>query len=202
MHSAIDLPAGPAWSALGADGKRDRLLAAAERVFAEGGLDAPMPAVARAAGASIGSLYRQFASKDDLVAALAERRLATLEAELDHALADAGAWAGLQAFLWRALGQDASDDVSAKAIASASSSAAVQQARERVHGRIEQLVTRAREQGDLRADATRLDVSLVIVAARSVRHLHPNAWRRMVELAIDGLRASPREAGRARTEIA
>ena len=79
-----------------------------------------MPAIARAAGAGVGSVYRQFASKDELVAALAERRLATLQAALDDALAGDDAWAGLQAFVWRALGDDGSDDVAAQAIASSS----------------------------------------------------------------------------------
>jgi AcrR family transcriptional regulator len=187
MHSALKPPGLPAWAELDAAAKRDRLLAAAERVFAEGGLDAPMPAVARAAGAGVGSLYRQFASKDELVAALAERRLAWLETELDAELAERDAWAALQRFLWRALGDDASDDVAAQAISSASSSASVQAARARVQERIARLVAAAQAQGAVRADATRLDVTLVIVAARAVRKAQPAAWRRIVELAIDGL---------------
>jgi AcrR family transcriptional regulator len=192
MHSGLHPTPGATWAELEAAGKRERLLAAAERVFAEGGLDAPMPAIARAAGAGVGSLYRQFASKDELVAALAERRLAALERELDAALAERDAWAALQTFLWQALGNDAADDVAARAIATASASEQVRRARERVQGRLEALVASAREQGALRADATRLDISLLFVAARSVRHLHPSAWRRMVELTIDGLRAPGR----------
>jgi AcrR family transcriptional regulator len=192
VDSSPHSTAPPAWAELGATGKRERLLAAAERVFAERGLDAPMPAIARAAGAGVGSLYRQFASKEELVAALAERRLCQLEQRLDRALAEPDAWGALQDFLWHALGDDASDDVSAQAIATASSAEHVRRARERVQARVEALVARASEQGQLRPDATRLDVSLVIVAARSVRHLHPTAWRRMVELAIDGLRAPGR----------
>ena len=175
--------------ALDTGAKRDRLLAAAERVFAEGGLDAPMPAIARAAGAGVGSVYRQFASKDELVAALAERRLATLQAALDEALAGNDAWAGLQAFVWRALGDDGSDDVAAQAIASSSAFKPVRKARKRVHARLETLIERAKAQGTIRADATRVDVTLTIVGARAVRHVRPNDWRRMVELALDGLRA-------------
>jgi AcrR family transcriptional regulator len=194
MHSGLHPSPAATWADLEADGKRERLLAAAERVFAERGLDAPMPAIARAAGAGVGSLYRQFASKEELVAALAGRRLAALERALDRALGEPDAWGALQAFLWQALGDDAADDVAARAIATASASEEVRQARERVQGRLEELVARAREQGELRADATRLDISLLFVAARSVRHLHPSAWRRMVELTVDGLRAPGRRA--------
>ncbi len=63
------------WADLGRDEKRARLLQAAGEVFAREGLDAPIPAVAAAAGAGIGSVYRQFPSKRDLLAALVSERL-------------------------------------------------------------------------------------------------------------------------------
>ena len=192
MHSVLEPPSDQAWMALDTAAKRDRLLAAAERVFAERGLDAPMPAIARAAGAGVGSVYRQFASKDELVAALAERRLAALQAALDEALARNDAWAGLQAFVWRALGDDGSDDVAAQAIASSSAFKPVRKARKRLHGRLETLIERAKAQGTIRADATRVDLTLTIVGARAVRNVRPNDWRRMVELSLDGLRARPK----------
>jgi len=192
MHSTLQPTGDTSWTALAPEAKRDRLLAAAERVFAEGGLDAPMPAIAREAGASVGSVYRQFSSKDELVAALAERRLAALQAALDDALAGDDAWAGLKAFVWRALGEDGSDDVAAQAIASASAFKPVRKARKRLHARLETLIERAKAQGTIRADATRIDVTVTIVGARAVRHVRPDDWRRMVELTLDGLRARPK----------
>jgi AcrR family transcriptional regulator len=183
VHSATV----PDWSTLAADAKRERLLAAAERVFAEHGLDAPMPAVARAAGAGVGSLYRQFPSKDDLVAALAERRLLRIGARLDDALSQEQAWPAIRQVIEDILGDHAADDVSAHAFAIAAADAPVREARRRVRAQLDELVARAREQGALRADATRLDVSLVITSARATRHLGEAAWRRMVELALDGL---------------
>ncbi|HEU4973653.1 MAG TPA: TetR family transcriptional regulator [Baekduia sp.] len=179
----------PAWAELDAAAKRERLLTAAAGVFTDHGLDAPMPAVARAAGAGVGSLYRQFPSKEELVAALAERRLVALEAELRSALRQPAAWAALEAFVWRVLGEDASDDVAAQAVATAGTLSPVRQARERVWALLDRLVDRAREQGDVRADASRRDVTMTIAAARAVRRLGPDDWRRMVQLALDGLRA-------------
>jgi len=67
------------WSALDAHEKRARLLRAAGDVFAREGLQAPMPAVAAAAGAGVGSVYRQFPSKRDLLAALVVERLQETE---------------------------------------------------------------------------------------------------------------------------
>jgi AcrR family transcriptional regulator len=177
-----------AWSDLDAGSKHDRLLEAAERVFAEQGLEAPMPVIAQAAGAGIGSVYRQIASKEELVAALAERRLAEIEAELDRALGDEDAWRGFSGFLWRALEARPYDDVSSAAIASAQATPSVGEVRGRVHRKVEELVARAQAQGTMRADASRQDVTLVFLSARAVKHVGPDAWRRVVELALDGLR--------------
>jgi AcrR family transcriptional regulator len=63
------------WASLSAVAKHERLLCAAGHVFTTEGLDAPMPSVAAAAGAGVGSLYRQYPSKRDLLAALVARRL-------------------------------------------------------------------------------------------------------------------------------
>ncbi len=52
---------------------RERVLEAAGEPFAEHGLDAQMPDVARRAGVGVGTVYRHFATKDALVEALAER---------------------------------------------------------------------------------------------------------------------------------
>jgi AcrR family transcriptional regulator len=182
-----------AWADLDPAAKTDRLLAAAELVFSEHGLGAPMPEIARAAGAGVGSLYRQFASKDELIAALAARRLTVIEAAAGQALTEADAWAALEGFVWAVLGERGGDEVAAEAVvAAAGTLAAVRAQRERVFALIDALVARAREQGVIRPDATMLDVRLVIAGARSVKQMAPDAWRRMAELALAGLRPAGR----------
>ena len=49
---------------------RERILVAARDAFAEAGRDVQMPDVARAAGVGVGTLYRHFPAKEDLVRAL------------------------------------------------------------------------------------------------------------------------------------
>lgn len=49
---------------------RERILVAARDAFAEAGRDVQMPEIARAAGVGVGTLYRHFPAKDDLVRAL------------------------------------------------------------------------------------------------------------------------------------
>ncbi|MDO8106723.1 TetR/AcrR family transcriptional regulator [Isoptericola sp. b441] len=58
---------------------RERLLAAAREVFAESGASAPLDLVARRAGVGRGTLYRNFADRSALLAALFEERLGLLE---------------------------------------------------------------------------------------------------------------------------
>src|SRR5690349_3672817 len=60
-----------------ADAKRNRddVLIAAEVVFAEHGLDAPMEAIARLAGVGVGTVYRHFPAKEALFEAIIQRRI-------------------------------------------------------------------------------------------------------------------------------
>ncbi len=82
----------PCWSELDVEEKRATLLRAAGAVFAKDGLDAPVPAIAAAAGAGVGSVYRQFPSKTDLLAALVVERLEESVRWAEAALASDG-WA-------------------------------------------------------------------------------------------------------------
>src|SRR4051794_20763027 len=84
----------PAWAELDAAAKRTRLLTVSHEVFTRDGLDAPMPALAAAAGIGVGSLYRQFPSKHELLSALVIERLEEVIADVEAALASAaGPWA-------------------------------------------------------------------------------------------------------------
>jgi AcrR family transcriptional regulator len=65
---------------------KSRIDAAALHLFAERGADAtPMPMIAEAAGASVGSLYRYYTNKEELVARLYAENYARLAQELDRA---------------------------------------------------------------------------------------------------------------------
>ncbi len=180
----------PCWSDLNADDKRARLLAAAGSVFAREGLAAPMPAIAAAVGAGVGSVYRQFPSKTDLLAALVVERLNEAEEGADAALASAmGPWAALTGLLWMLAERQAADDVLGAAMATVSEHAAVQDALASTTEALERLLAAARAEGRLRADATTLDLRLLFAATRAAAQLRPDAWRRMLALGIDALRA-------------
>src|SRR4029077_11340080 len=85
-----------AWIDLKPEEKQERLLDAATEVFTEQGLDAPMPLIAAAAGIGIGSLYRCYRSKEDLVAALLVHQLGFLQEEVTEAGERADAWTAIE----------------------------------------------------------------------------------------------------------
>jgi AcrR family transcriptional regulator len=179
---------GTCWSGLDAKQKRVTLLRAAGEVFARDGLDAPMPAIAAAAGAGVGSVYRQFPSKRDLLAALVVERLSEAEAGADAALgSDEGAWEALTGELWALAERQAVDDVLGEAMATVSEHPDVQRALADTVQALERLLAAARDAGRVRADATTLDLRLLFAATRAAGQLEAGAWRRMLELGIDAL---------------
>ena len=64
---------------------RGRLIAAAQAVLRERGLDAEMKEIAERAGLGIGTIYRNFPTKDDLVAAIIGEVIDRIEANIDAA---------------------------------------------------------------------------------------------------------------------
>jgi AcrR family transcriptional regulator len=189
---SIPAPTTACWSELDAGDKRARLLRAAGEVFASDGLGAPMPAIAAAAGAGVGSVYRQFPSKRDLVAALVVERLREARADARAALASPdGAWPALMVLLWTLAERQATDVVLGEAMATVSEHASVQEALAQTTEALGRLLAAAQAEGRLRGDATTLDLRLLFAATRAAAQLEPQAWRRMLELGIDALAADP-----------
>lgn len=72
---------------------RGRVLDAARVLVARDGADVRMDAIAAQAGVAVGTLYRHFATKEALVAAVVEDSLEALVAQADQARADVEAGA-------------------------------------------------------------------------------------------------------------
>ena len=174
---------------------RDLILAAAREAFAAEGLDVPVEDIARRAGVGMGTLYRRFPSKEDLVDAVLVDAFEQYAEAAEAALAADDAWAGFCAFLEQALALHAENrglkDVVATHERGRERATAM---RARVRPVLRRLIDRAHEQGSLRADFTPEDIPLlfwtggrVVEATSSVA---PELWRRFLGLMLDGLRAS------------
>jgi AcrR family transcriptional regulator len=178
------------WPSLDAAAKRERLLVAAAAVFSRDGLDASMPVVAAAAGAGVASVYRQFSSKYELLAALVIRRLEQIvEAATEATDRDGDRWAALTEMLrMLVLGQQC-DDFMGEAHTAVAEHPGVIEATQRAMLALDGLLDVARAEGRLRADATTLDIRLLFAATRAAKHVEPEAWQRMLELLIDAFDA-------------
>ncbi|WP_397519416.1 TetR/AcrR family transcriptional regulator, partial [Rhodococcus pyridinivorans] len=178
---------------LRADAARNRelLLAAAEEEFAERGLEASVADIARRAGVAKGTVFRHFATKEDLIASIVCGHVATL-ASVAHRLADApDPGAALLEFLTVAAHQRQQHDLTFLQSVSDGDSR-VTGVRDELLTRIGELVAKARDAGAIRSDITAMDVFLLMCApVHAVENLPdpaPELWRRYLAIIFDGLR--------------
>src|SRR5271154_473463 len=82
---------------------RERLVAAARQLFALRGVEVSVREVARHAGVGVGTLYRHFPTREDLVDAVLEDAFEELIAIAQTALAEADPWRGFTRFIEEAL---------------------------------------------------------------------------------------------------
>jgi AcrR family transcriptional regulator len=178
---------------LRADAARNRrlLLAAAADEFAERGLDASVADIARRAGVGKGTVFRHFATKDDLIAAIVLDRIDALNAVGARLLEAADPGAALLEFLTVAAHQRQQRDLSFLQEAG-ELTAEVTRVRTQMFHTVHRLVDRAREHGAVRADVTGADIILLMCAPNYVTSYVPDAspdlWQRYLAIIFDGLR--------------
>ena len=173
---------------------RERILAAARELFAERGLEVTMDEIARHAGVGVGTVYRRFRHRDEIVVALFEQRMGDYAALAEEATADPDPWNGLTTFLERSLAMQAADrGLKELLVGHAHANPRVARTRERVLPMIERLVARAHKAGALRADVGALDLPMVSLMIGQVtdfsEDVAPGLWRRYLALLLDALRS-------------
>ncbi|MFC6578204.1 helix-turn-helix domain-containing protein [Planomonospora parontospora] len=134
---------------------RERILDAAEEVFAHRGTSASTEEVARLAGVAIGTVFRHFPTKDDLLAAILKRLLARLAEEA----AALGGADGLHVF-FRRLVEQAAAKRTVVDLAGVSVPGAVGQLGEAVG----ELLRQAQAAGTVRGDVGRPEVMALLVS--------------------------------------
>jgi AcrR family transcriptional regulator len=188
-------PERPEWTRLTAQHKRERIIEAAIRVFADRGLEAPMHEVAAAAGAGVASIYRVFPSKHDLWAAIVVRRLDEITSEFEAAEQRQGdRWSALTALLEERVRKQSPEPFTIEARAATEGREAVTAAVQRLTAAQSRLLEATRAEGRLRADATVEDLRLLFAATRAARRLDAGSPR-MLELFVDALDTRRGEPG-------
>jgi AcrR family transcriptional regulator len=173
---------------------REQLVASAHELFAASGLDVSVEEITRHAGVGMGTLYRHFPTKEDLIDAVLEDAFAGLLDAAKEAAEAEDAWAGLTSFLERALAEHVGNrglkDIIAMRAHGLERTDAL---RARIRPLLRRLIERAQEQGSLRADFAPEDLPLVFWSADRVIEatagVSPDFWRRYLALLLDGLRA-------------
>ena len=145
-----------------AEARRNDLvvLEAARDVFAAQGADAPVSAVAERAGVGMGTLYRRYGSKTELLQRLCVLAMNQALTVADDALAASDPWDGLCGYI-RACVELRSGALAALA-GQIEATAEMRRTARRGMARLAEIVARAHAGGRLRADVTALDVSWLI----------------------------------------
>jgi len=175
-----------------ADARRnyERLVAAAREVFAREGGEASMEAIARQAGVGVGTLYRHFPKRIDVVEAVYRTDVDTLVHTAEEAVADLEPWpavvAFLEAFVRYAQGKrtflnelreafDKNPDLRLDML-------------ERVEGAMQLVMGPAQDAGVVRTDVSGQDVLQLVGPMCTNATLSEEQSMRLLAMILDGLR--------------
>jgi AcrR family transcriptional regulator len=184
-------PAGEA-RPMRADARRnyELLVAAAREVFAREGGSASMEAIARQAGVGVGTLYRHFPKRIDVVEAVYRTDVDTLVHTAETAVADLEPWPALvsflEAFVRYAQGKrtflnelreafDKNPDLRLNLL-------------ERVQGAMQLVVERAQDAGVVRTDVSGQDLMQLVGPMCTNATLSEEQSTRLLGMILDGLR--------------
>ena len=176
---------------------RERILDAARHVFSQYGSEAQMDEIARRAGVGVGTLYRHFPTKDQLVGELVRIKLSDFavraRAKFEE---DERPWESF-ADLVREQAEIASRDAAQQRMIFAMTHEALEEARPTIAeltAATGAVIDRAKAAGAVREDLVVDDIRTLMcglgsVMAADALGVMPYDWRRLLEFALAGMRA-------------
>jgi AcrR family transcriptional regulator len=170
---------------------RDLLVTAARELFASEGVHVPAREVASLAGVGVGTLYRHFPTREDLVDAVLEDAFAEVISIAEAALAESDAWRGFRRYVEGALvlyGRNRGLKQTAEI--ATHDRERVQAMKARIRPLTTKIVARAKGEGGLRADFKVEDIRMILSATDRAVELagDDRAGRRYLGFVLDGLR--------------
>jgi AcrR family transcriptional regulator len=173
---------------------RQRLIDAAEEVFAAEGLDATLDDIARHAGVNVATAYRHFANKHELARAYLQQALDRAVAMAEEAAGVEDPMEGLTQFLGQAADLLAANRAFVDVLTNAYGAEWLKdQLHDMITGPIRRLVLRCQQAGVVRPDVDGTDFAVILPMLSSVSDRHvvasvPQPTRRYLALVLAGLR--------------
>jgi AcrR family transcriptional regulator len=175
-----------------AERNRRRILAAAGELFAERGLCVTLDDVARHAGVGVGTVYRRFPDKAELIDALFEQRMQEMCEIAEEALEVPDPWSALVYYFEHASKLQARDRGLKELLTNTLGGEHVAAAKARLRDLVTELFDRAKAARVLREDVVPFDTPVIMVMLGAImdraRDVEPELWRRYLGLILDGLR--------------
>ncbi|SNQ47160.1 Transcriptional regulator [Frankia canadensis] len=175
---------------------RERILASAGELFARQGNAVQMEEIAAHSGLGMGTLYRHFPSKRDLLVAVVRERFQNMSVLAREAESIADPGVAFETVLHRYL--ETADGDSAFQLALLGSTGLQWDGAEQQKAEFAEIVTRiiarAVAAGHLRADFTFSDFPVLACGIMSTMYFRPSRnsdWRRHLDLVLNGIRADP-----------
>jgi AcrR family transcriptional regulator len=174
-----------------ADARRnyDKLIAAAREAFTERDRSASLEDIARRAGVGIGTLYRHFPTRTDLIEAVYVEEVEALCQSAD-VLRDEPPWDALVAWLHRFIAYVTTKQALAEELFAVADrdSDVFRACRVAFYGAGEPLLRRAQEAGVVRQDVSVDDVVKMFGGIAKIQGADPATVERILSVALDGLR--------------
>ncbi|MQA15834.1 MAG: TetR family transcriptional regulator [Pseudonocardiaceae bacterium] len=165
---------------------------AAAAVFAARGRQVDVREIARCAGVGMGTLYRHFPTKDELLdTVLHEDFLAWTRSARQAAADHRDPWEALSAFLDDALARQSRHRAMLERFADSwDTTPAAAECTQRLRPIIDELLARCHEAEVLRPDVTSGDISLLLISLGRIVQVQAGdqQWRRLLQISLDGLR--------------
>lgn len=174
-----------------AEANRRQILEAASRLMAERGLATPLEDIAAEAGVGIGTLYRRFPTRAELIEAVFQDHLDIYIALLEEAVAMPDGWEALLWFLEQATARQIDDRALNELLEHDLGEQAVRQIQDKVTPLVEALVARAKRSGRLRRDFAASDLAflqqMLVALGSATVALGDRVWKRYMTMMVDGL---------------
>ncbi|HTU95526.1 MAG TPA: TetR family transcriptional regulator [Solirubrobacteraceae bacterium] len=178
-----------------AERNRRRLLDAATQMFCERGLDVGVGEIAQQAGVGRGTLFRNFPSKEHLIAAIVVERMRESIARGREALESSDAGEALFDLIEQSVGRQQTDRALFDAIAETwLANDEIREIHSQLIGVLDALVQKAQDAGAVRTDISAVDVLMLIKgvceAVASFQHVNHDVVLRQLDLVRSAISAS------------